>query len=347
VSSRPQPRPAVPRGPVDASMTLINEVMHKPLDPGYAEAAERRRTGGAVPMARSGAVALLLVAAGLGLALTAATTSLRAPQPEVTRARTLLTEQITEQAERSEALLAANDALSREIAELRTRALAAGDPALLEVLARDELVAGTASVTGPGLRLTLQDAPAARGDIDAADPDQRVQDVDLQVVTNGLWAAGAEAIAVNGQRLTALTAIRSAGSAILVDLAPLTGPYVVEAIGDPGPMQTAFARTTAAQHLSTLRNTYGIANEVSTRSELRLPGSSRTRLSAARVPPAAGESAVPGRPPGSGTPADVGLGSGRGSRSEPVPHRGAVRDTPEDVASSGPSDEQSNERDLS
>jgi uncharacterized protein YlxW (UPF0749 family) len=102
------------------------------------------------------------------------------------------------------------------------------------------------------------------------------------VVANGLWAAGAEAIAVNGQRLTALTAIRSAGSAILVDLAPLTGPYVIEAVGDPGPMQTAFARTSAGQHLSTLRNTYDIESRIAAAERLELPGSSRTRLQSAR-----------------------------------------------------------------
>jgi uncharacterized protein YlxW (UPF0749 family) len=356
-STRSQARPAVRRGPVDASMTLINEVMNKPLDPGYAEAAERRRTEGPVPVPRTRRLALVLVAACLGLAVTAASSSLRAPQPVATQARTLLTEQITEQAEASEALLAANDALSREITELRTRALAGDDPALLAVLARDELAAGTASVTGPGLRVTLRDARTAQGDVDALDPDERVQDVDLQVVTNGLWAAGAEAIAVNGQRLTTLTAIRTAGSAILVDLAPLTGPYVVEAIGDPTPMQTAFARTNAAQHLSTLRNTYGIAGEISAQSELRLPGSSRTRLSAATVPPVTSELGAPAGPtapdPGSGTDArtdpDAPTGSdaptGPGARTDagPAPDRGAVRGAPGDVASSG----QSNERDLS
>jgi uncharacterized protein YlxW (UPF0749 family) len=321
VSPRSDSRPHPPRGPVDASMTLINEVMHKPLDPGYAEVAQRRREEGPRPAPVAGRLVLVLVAAGLGLAVTTAASALRAPQPEAAQARTLLTEQITEQGQRSDSLLAGNDAVSREIAELRTQALAAEDPALLEVLARDELAAGTASVTGPGLRLTLRDAPTAPGDTEA-DPDERVQDVDLQVVTNGLWAAGAEAIAVNGQRLTALTAIRSAGSAILVDLAPLTGPYVVEAIGDPTAMQTAFARTTAAQHLSTLRNTYGIAGEVSAQTELEVPGSSRTRLSAATVPPPT-------------QPAEPG---------EPAPAPGTTdEDGSSDVASSG----QSNERDPS
>ena len=50
---------------------------------------------------------------------------------------------------------------------------------------------------------------------------------------NGLWSVGAEAIAVNGQRLTAQSAIRSAAGAILVNYRPLKPPYRVEAIGPP------------------------------------------------------------------------------------------------------------------
>ena len=57
--------------------------------------------------------------------------------------------------------------------------------------------------------------------------------VDLQNVANALWAAGAEAIAINGQRLTATSTIRAAGNAILVDFRPVTSPYEVSAIG-PG-----------------------------------------------------------------------------------------------------------------
>ena len=280
-------------------MVLLNEVMHRPLDPGYAEAAERRRRGGDRPLSPSRRALLLAVAAVLGLVVTTAAAALRAPQPEALRARALLTEQIAEQTALADRLAATTDALTTEIADLRTAALAAQDPALLERLARDELAAGTGTAGGPGLRVTLEDAPVTRADPESADPDLRVQDVDLQVVVNGLWAAGAEAVAINGQRLTALTAIRTAGSAILVDLAPLASPYVVEAIGDPTAMQTAFARTSAGQHLATLRNTYGIPSQVAAADDLRLPGSSRTRLqSATAITPEAelrGGSPTPGR----------------------------------------------------
>ncbi len=301
------------RGPVDASMTLLNEVTNRPLDPGYAEAAQRRARGETAPLHPVRRVALVVVAVALGIGISTATATLRAPQPEALQARALLTEQIAEQSTRSTALQERNGQLTTEIAQLRTAALSAQDPALLEVLARDELAAGTAPVSGPGLRLTLQDAPVALEDPEAADPDLRVQDVDLQVVVNGLWAAGAEAVAINGQRLTALTAIRSAGSAILVDLAPLIGPYVVDAIGDPTTMQTAFARTSAGQHLSTLSNTYGISSQVTAQSSLTLPGSSRTRLQSAE-------------------PSTV---DATRSRADPGAGRGGARRPPGDVAGSG------------
>src|SRR5690606_12738671 len=89
-----------------------------------------------------------------------------------------------------------------------------------------------------------------------------VQDLDLQVVATALWSAGAEAVAINGHRLTTLSAIRSAGRAILVDLAPLARPYTIEAVGDPQGLQAGLARTTGGAHLAGLRSTFGIAVDI-------------------------------------------------------------------------------------
>ncbi len=160
--------------------------------------------------------------------------------------------------------------MSDEVAALQAEALAAQDPALIARLKNGEVASGATAVTGPGLRVSLADAPAdASGDVAA---DSMVQDADLQAVVNALWASGAEAIAINGQRLTSLTAIRSAGSAILVDLVPLVGPYTVDAIGDPDTMQTRFARTPAASELAYLRSTWGISTDVAVKNSLKLPG---------------------------------------------------------------------------
>ena len=66
-------------------------------------------------------------------------------------------------------------------------------------------------------------------------------DIDLQILVNGLWESGAEAISINGHRLSNLTAIRGAGDAITVDYRSLTRPYQIEAIGDPRTLPASFA----------------------------------------------------------------------------------------------------------
>ena len=64
-------------------------------------------------------------------------------------------------------------------------------------------------------------------------------------------------MAINGQRLTSKTAIRFAGEAILVNFRPLTRPYVIAAIGDPGPMPAAFADGPGGTYLSALQSNFG------------------------------------------------------------------------------------------
>jgi uncharacterized protein YlxW (UPF0749 family) len=92
------------------------------------------------------------------------------------------------------------------------------------------VAAGTIAVRGSGIevRLTDSDRPAASpDDADAG----RIHDVDLQLVINALYQAGAEAISVNGQRVVATTAVRAAGDTIVINFRPLRPPYKVTAIG--------------------------------------------------------------------------------------------------------------------
>jgi uncharacterized protein YlxW (UPF0749 family) len=272
--NRESAREGEPR--VDASMTLLTEVMQRPLDPSYQAAADRKQLPGHAGPQPVGRALVLLMAVLLGAATTTAAVSLRAPEPAVFAARSLLERQIKDRTDEAAGLREHNQALSDEIAQLQATELAAQDPTLLAQIDADNVAAGSTAVTGPGLRVSLADAPAdASGQVN---PDNRVQDVDLQIVVNSLWLSGSEAVAINGQRLTSLTAIRSAGSAILVDLVPLTGPYTVDAIGDQTQMQTRFARTPAAPRIATLRTTWGIGAEVTTQSNLRLPGAGALAL---------------------------------------------------------------------
>jgi uncharacterized protein YlxW (UPF0749 family) len=99
----------------------------------------------------------------------------------------------------------------------------------------------------------------------------RVSDRDLQTVVNEVWAAGAEAVAVNGQRLTALSAIRSAGKAVLVDFRPISPPYEVAAIGPPQ-LRTRFVDGFGGSYLQVLRD-YGIDYAVQDDGDLQLGAS--------------------------------------------------------------------------
>ncbi|WP_315096530.1 DUF881 domain-containing protein [uncultured Cellulomonas sp.] len=263
-------------------MTLLTEVYRRPLDPGYAEAAARRDQGTAPRRARRSTAGMLVLAMGLGLGATAASLALRQPAGSVLAARQLLESQIEERSAEADALQAEITTMTEEIAALQEELLGDEGAPVRDQIEADAVQAGVMPLTGPGLRLVLTDAPTDSDDTE--DPERRVQDVDLQVVVNGLWAAGAEAIAVNGQRLTAMTAIRSAGAAVLVDLVALSSPYTVQAVGDAVHMQTELARATAGQHLATLRTTFGIGVQVTSQTMLELPGTGLVTLRSARVP---------------------------------------------------------------
>jgi uncharacterized protein YlxW (UPF0749 family) len=303
-------------------MSLLVDLMAEVPDPAYAAAAARRRAadsangsaadsangsaadsanGSAADSANgsaAGAVAsntrrpavlvVLLLVLGLLVGVAIGQTRRRAPAAEVRRALAADVRGRT----------ASNDALERRVAELRaalarTRndsltATSAG-AALRERLAVLEQRTGAVAVTGPGVRVVLDDAPAGRtaGDRDRAGTDAidpgRVVDRDLQDVVNGLWAAGAEAVAINGKRLTSQSAIREAGEAILVDFRPLSPPYRIAAIGDRDRLAPRFADSVTGRRFRTYAATYGLRFDVQPRDALRLPAASTLLLRRAGV----------------------------------------------------------------
>ncbi len=186
-------------------------------------------------------------------------------------------------------------ALRDDVAGVRAQALGtdAEGRAARELLTSLGAASATTAVRGPGVVVTLDDAPT--GEDAGADPlrggtvpEGRVGDADLQDVVNGLWAAGAEAVAVDGQRLTALSAIRSAGESVLVDLRPLSPPYVVEAVGDASRLEVRFVDGPSGRRLATLGQLYGIRSEVARADELDLPAAGTPDLRAATPAPAGG-----------------------------------------------------------
>jgi uncharacterized protein YlxW (UPF0749 family) len=276
----------------DASMSLLTDLLFNPLDPGYADAAARRRVdepGDTTPLERPRrrGITLALCLVALGVLLAAAAAQVRDRAPSVARANQALLTEIDQRAATTAQLEKDVTDLQREVGRARANGLR------LTTIGREaadglddiERAAGVTPVEGPGIRVTVDDAELDDSGPAAQSPDSelsRVLDRDLQLVVNGLWAAGAEAIAVNGQRLSSLSAIRGAGDAILVDFRPLSPPYSVLAVGDPATLRTGFLDGSAGQLLRLYRETYKIRYQVEEESEISLSGASSTTLRYAR-----------------------------------------------------------------
>ncbi len=263
--------------PVDESMSLLHQLMHRPVDPSYAAAASRRVARGLPRSTSTRTVLLLATCALLGFLLAVSAVSVRAATATVGQARAQLLTAIEARQSHGDQLAAAAAALEREVTTARSAALEGG-PAqgVLAQLAALQLATGAVAATGPGVRLLLDDAAASTGS--NADPRGsggfpagRVSAADLQIVTNGLWAAGAEALAVNGHRLTARSAIRFVGEALLVDYRPLARPYVIEAIADPSALRDRFTASSAGRYLTALADTDHIRTELTTSESMTLP----------------------------------------------------------------------------
>lgn len=94
---------------------------------------------------------------------------------------------------------------------------------------------GLKAMRGPGVIVRLADAKTQpRGSNPVV-----VTYQDLVAVINELWAAGAEAVAVNDQRVTATTGFSQVGGTVVVNLQRLTAPFVIVAIGDPATLDGA------------------------------------------------------------------------------------------------------------
>ncbi|MEU5331534.1 MULTISPECIES: DUF881 domain-containing protein [Streptomyces] len=287
---------APPSARPDASMSLLNNVMDHSLDDGYAEASARRKADGSAGLPRTlksklGLAAGLVVAA---LVVTLGAAEARIAAPVVAKEREELIDRINAETEAADTLESDVDKLRADVSERQRKALEqhGGDQGQLVAL-----LAGATPVEGPGVKLIIDDAKntdqgggGPRESSGFADTG-RVRDRDMQRVVNGLWESGAEAIAINGQRLTALSAIRAAGDAILVDNRPLVPPYTVLAVGDGKKLATAFQDSADGQYLQALKESFDIRTSISDQAKVQLPAAPSLIVRTAE-PKAAGSGAA-------------------------------------------------------
>lgn len=234
-------------------------------------------------------VALVLALAGLLF-----TANARLTRGQETRHPQDLGELAAVESDRVESLTAEVEDLRSQVellTEQQSMTVDTGDPDLAALVG---LAAGQTPVTGPGLTVRLTDAPADAPRPDWAVPDQLVvHQQDLQAVINALWAGGAEAMALQDQRVTATTAFRCVGNVLLLGGQLYSPPYEVRAIGDPKALRAALLADSEIQTYLSYVDAVGLGWSVSSTDDLELPGiEGRTALEFAAVP--AGTPVFPG-----------------------------------------------------
>jgi uncharacterized protein YlxW (UPF0749 family) len=207
-------------------------------------------------------VAIILASALLGLLAVLAAT--RSPGSPRELRRFDLADLVEEQDTRVRTLRAELAGLRRQIESLEDGSGGAAAGGLREEIRQLSLSGGGAPVEGPGVVVTLDDSSAARSP--TGDPnDLVVHEADIQTVVNALWSAGAEVVAVNGERLTAASAVRCAGNTLLLHGSLHTPPYRIAAIGDQAGLAASLARQPGMDRLAIASDAFGL--ELDVRSE--------------------------------------------------------------------------------
>jgi len=277
--------------PPHVTVPLLSLITQRSLDADYEHVAARRRAAGepsgadhaghpgqpAHPAHRRTA-GLVLLAFGLLVTVAAVQTSRNASANDASRES--LVDQVTlrrhnlstiqKELSRTEAGVLS---LQKSLTNLTTQR-----QALQARIDRLQARSGFSVARGPGLMLTVNSAPGSAGS-------QLVRDSDLTLLEDGLWEAGAEGVAVNGQRLTALSAFRNVGIGVLVNSQPINPPYVFTVLGDPDTLPGALLTSTMGAKWYALKNTLGFRFDVGSGGTMTLPAAQPEALRYAQVAP--------------------------------------------------------------
>lgn len=200
-------------------------------------------------------------------------------------------------------LQAQQEALKARILDLRSRIQATeqeGEGSAVQVkdlnaqLLDARISAGLIPLRGTGIVLQLEDSlePAAPG---ADDTDYLVGARDVRAVVGELWQAGAEAIAINGERVTPSTAIIDIGPSVLVNAAYLSAPYQITALGPSDLYERLAASPGFVDFVRSRGQTYGIRVSFAEPDTVDMPAFAGTvTLRYARPAPSVAPAASPG-----------------------------------------------------
>ena len=230
---------------------------------------QRLRAPGRRSVLRHAAVVGVLALAGALFATSARTAQGSDLRAEATDLPGLVAEEQQLVARRDEQVAA----LRQEVEALTA---SVQDPAVRELQTTGDALepaAGTVAVTGPGLTLTLDDAPVGRPQAEGTATESLiVHQEDLQAVVNALWAGGAEAMTLMGQRIISTSAVRCVGNTLKLQGRVYSPPYTVEAVGDPDALRAALDASEPVQLYRDDVQRVGLGWDLDTDADLRVPG---------------------------------------------------------------------------
>lgn len=268
----------------DESLRLIDDLTNRPMDPMFEDALLTPNGHRSRFSVWSGRVIVFLISLAVGFAGCLIIKDLH--QDTRQKVREELIAQIQSASSRSDVLSNSVDDLRAQIDKLSTEVGGSGQSA---VVSRENILNGSTSVEGPGITVTLTDPLAAADDGDDSSVTGQsdtshiriVSDTDLQTFVSKLWAAGAEAIAINGNRVGVQTSVRTAGSTILVGVESVQSPYTIEAIGNRDVLKKAMSSDAEGDLFSTLKQA-GIYPQVSSKDSITMDAAGSPDLSYAK-----------------------------------------------------------------
>ncbi|HEX3295216.1 MAG TPA: DUF881 domain-containing protein [Nocardioides sp.] len=277
------PRPGTPDGerplPEHVTEPLLALITKRSLDADYEHVAARRRALGRdpeshpVPRRTAG---LVLLVFGLLVTIAAVQTSRNASANDA--GRESLIEQVDLRRQGVSELQKQLDRQQSQVFALQSElnSLATERQATQARLERLGIRTGFGAVSGPGVQVTVNSAPGSAGS-------ELVRDSDLTLLTDALWAAGAEAISVNGQRLTVLSAFRNVGIGILVNSQPINPPYVFSVVGNPDTLPANLLASSMGEKWYALKDSLGFRFDVRNGGTMSLPAAQQQRLRSAQI----------------------------------------------------------------
>lgn len=242
--------------------SLLDQIAESALDDDYYLVRAGR--------ARRGWLSLLLVGvcvAALSATITVAAVQARSTRPAGEIERQSLASDIEARRDTLAERQATADRLSAEVEKLRAAGSRTGGLS-------DDVRAATAESGAEGSGLVLSIYPSTQDNLDG-----RVTASDLQILVNGLWYAGAEAISVDGRRLGALSSIRPFDGGITIDYRRIDPPYTVVALGDGDQLKTKFEAAPSGQYWRQRTDGTDVTLSMAPSSELEVPAAPTQRTS--------------------------------------------------------------------